>query len=83
MKNKYGNQWKLCPGCSANGPDVRLNEVHMILECPARIEERKKAGLVNYIEQYPGKANKYILRRYLGQDGCGRLKLLNRARDIQ
>ena len=82
MRNKYGNQWKLCPVCSANGPDVRLNEAHVILECPAVKEERRKAGIVNYIQQYPGKANKYILRLYLGQDGCGRLKLLNRACDI-
>ena len=29
MKNKYGNQWKLCPLCSANGPDVRLNDTRM------------------------------------------------------
>ena len=72
----------MCSVCSANGPDVRLNEAHMILEFPATNEERKKVGLVNYIQQYLGKANKYILRRYLGQDGCGRLKLLNRAPDI-
>ena len=82
MKNKYGNQWKTCPVCCANGPDVRLNEAHVILECPATNEERRKAGLVSYIQQYPGKASKYIMRRYLGQDGCGRLKLLNRACDI-
>ena len=82
MKNKYGNQWKTCPVCCANGPDVRLNEAHVILECPATNEERRKAGLVSYIQQYPGKASKYIMRRYLGQDGRGRLKLLNRACDI-
>jgi len=63
MKNKYGNQWKVCPVCSENGPDVRPNEAHVILESPATSEERKKAGLVNYIQQYSGKANKYILRR--------------------
>ena len=72
----------MCSVCSANGPDVRLNEAHMILECPATSEERKKAGLVTYIQQYLGKANKYILRRYLGQDLCGSLKLLNWACDI-
>ena len=82
MKNKYGKQWKVCPVCSVTGPDTRLNETHVILECPATNEERKKAGLDNYIQQYPGMTKKYILRRYLGQDGCGRLRLLNRARDI-
>ena len=79
MKNKYGNlgnQWKTCRVYSTNGPDVMLNEVHVLLERPAKANGRKTAGLVEYVQQYLEMANKYILKRYLGQDGSGKLKLL-------
>ena len=72
MKNKYGNlgnQWKTCRVYSTNGPDVMLNEVHVLLEWPAKANGRKTAGLVEYVQQYLEMANKYILKRYLMEVG--------------
>ncbi len=72
MKNKYGNlgnQWKTCRVYSTNGPDVMLNEVHVLLERPAKANGRKTAGLVKYVQQYLEMANKYILKRYLMEVG--------------
>ena len=82
MRNKYGNQWKTCPSCSTNGRYVKLNEPHVLLECPLISIERNDCGIAEYEEKYPGMATKYILRRYLGQDGCSRTELLKRARNI-
>lgn len=72
MKNKYGNlgnQWKTFLVYSTNGPDVMLNEVHVLLEWPAKANGRKTAGLVEYVQQYLEMANKYILKRYLMEVG--------------
>ena len=52
-----------------------MNEVHVLLECPAKANNRKKAGLV---QQYPETANTYILKQYLGHNWSGKLG----ARDI-
>lgn len=54
---------------STNGPDVMLNEVHVLLEWPAKANGRKTAGLVEYVQQYLEMANKYILKRYLMEVG--------------
>ena len=82
MRNKYGNQWKTCPICSTNSRYVKLNEPHVLLECPVTTIERKNCGIGEYEEKYQGISTKYIFRRYLGQDGCSRMKLLKRARNI-
>ena len=31
MQNKFGKQWKMCPGCRIIGQDGKLDERHMIL----------------------------------------------------
>ena len=71
-----------CPVCSTNGRYVRLNEPHVLLECPITTRERKDCEIAEYEEKNQGMATKYILRRYLGQDGCSRMELLKRARNI-
>ena len=34
MQNKFGKQWKMCPGCRKIGQDFKLDEGHVILRCP-------------------------------------------------
>ena len=34
MQNKFGKQWKMCPGCRITGQDGKLDERHMILRGP-------------------------------------------------
>ena len=82
MRNKYGNQWTTCPLCSTNSRYVKLNEPHVLLECPVTTIERKNCGIGEYEEKYQGISIKYILRRYLGQDGCSRMELFKLARNI-
>ena len=63
-----GGKHAHCPVCSKNRPDVMMNEVHVLLECPAKANKRKKAGLVKYVQQYPEMANTYIPKQYLGHN---------------
>lgn len=79
MQNKFGKQWKMCPGCRKIGQDVKLDEGHMILRCPLVSSTRHSTGVEEFINHHQGQSTSIILRKYLGQDRAGMVELRNRA----
>ena len=85
MKNRNDKQYKLCPWCKKQGVDVRLNEPHVILMCPAvnDIQIQQKIKLHCPEEFREGHMNPRIALKYLlGEDGSKVAVLRERAKKI-
>ena len=79
VQNKFGKQWKICPGCRNIGQDVKLDEGHVILRCPLVSSTRYSTGIEEFVNHHQGLSTSIILRKYLGQDKAGMGELRNRA----
>ena len=66
--NIHGGQYKLCPICWVQGMLVSLNEVHVLISCPAVALERGAAGQQQYIQirLVPTSSAEVVLCLYFG-----------------
>ena len=67
--NQFGQSYKFCPLCSADGLDMPLNEWHVVLECPSVDFDRRVTGILEFTNKFPSSRKKFLLLKdYLGGD---------------
>ena len=83
--NEHGKKHVLCPLCVNLGVNLRLRESHVLLNCPAVSELRRKLGISKYKRDalMGGMRHaQHVLRQFLGDDGAGGEELCRRGKKI-
>ena len=82
MKNRNGEQFKMCPWCKQRGVNVRLNESHVFLICPGVRDIGTSLEIINQCPEqfWKGLMLPHVaLKLFLGEDGSSPVVLRKRA----
>ena len=79
--NHLGLTYKMCPWCVSVGIQVKLDEQHVILECPGAGYARRMTGVMSYLDARSRvMCNGMTLREFLGGDGANTNTMMTRGK---
>ena len=84
QSNRLGKSYKECPWFPSIGVIIKLDELHVLLDCPAVSYERQVKSILSYINIKSRllQSHQRIMKDYLGGDGSNAYTMAMRSQNI-